>query len=104
VLPYATPAERRAAAIERTKAAVAALAAVGVEARVVGSLASGEFMPTSDVDLLVTRCPRDLKYSIEGTVEDILGDIAFDVLYLEEVRPERRDELLRHSADARRIS
>jgi predicted nucleotidyltransferase len=71
--------------IAATRSAVAALAGLGVRALVTGSLARGGFGPASDVDLLVTACPRQLKYAIEGIVEDALGGIPFDVVYLDEV-------------------
>ena len=71
--------------IEAAKAATAALAQLGVQAVVTGSLADGRFGAYSDIDLLVTSCPRDLKYAIEGVVEDAMAGFRFDVIYLEEV-------------------
>ncbi len=67
------------------KAAVTALAALRVSALVIGSLARGGFRTHFDVDLLATACPRALKYAIEGVVEDCLGGMAFDVVYLDEL-------------------
>jgi len=58
-----------------------------VGAVVTGSLARGSFGPHSDIDLLVTSCPRHLKYAIEGIVEDILGGMSFDLIYLDELPP-----------------
>ncbi|MGE0256122.1 MAG: nucleotidyltransferase domain-containing protein [Alphaproteobacteria bacterium] len=92
--------ERRRLAIARARDACAALARKGVTARVIGSLATGRFGPHSDVDFLVTECPRLLKYAIEGTVEDCLGGMPFDVVYLDEVPAARRDRLLREAVDA----
>lgn len=69
------------------RAAIAALAERGVTAEIIGSLAEGRFDQTSDVDLLVTMCPRDLKYAIESVVEDCLPGLSFDVLYLDELPP-----------------
>ncbi len=75
----------RSRAVAATRTALEALAGLGVTALVTGSLAKGGFGPSSDIDLLVTTCPRRLKYAIEGVVEDALGGIPFDVVYLEEI-------------------
>jgi predicted nucleotidyltransferase len=45
---------------------------MGVTARVVGSLAEGQFALHSDVDFLVEECPRHLKYSSEATIESVV--------------------------------
>lgn len=58
-----------------------------------GSLARGDFMLHSDVDILVVRCPEELRYRVEGLVEDCLEGLPFDVVYLDEVAPERRAAL-----------
>jgi predicted nucleotidyltransferase len=89
-----TDAEARA---RRARAAAAdalrLLAEHGVDARLVGSLARGDFRLHSDVDLLVLRCPAAPRYRIEGWVEEALGGLPFDPLYLDEVAPERRAAL-----------
>ena len=77
--------KRRLQAVAGAMAATKALASVGVHAVVTGSLARGRFGLYSDVDLLVTECPRHLKYAIEGIVEDQLAGMPFDVIYLDEV-------------------
>ena len=92
--------DRRSLAIARAQAASAALAELGVKARIVGSLASGQFRPGSDIDFLITECPRHLKYGIEGIVEDCLEGLPFDVLYLEEVPARKRARLAREAVDA----
>ena len=79
------PEGRRVRAVAAAQAATAALAGLGVRAVVTGSLARGRFGPHSDVDLLVTACPRHLKYAIEGIVEDALAGMPFDVIYLDEL-------------------
>jgi predicted nucleotidyltransferase len=76
------------------------LAERGVEARVIGSLARGDFLLHSDVDLLVLRCPPELRYRIEGLVEDTLEGLPFDVVYLDEVAPERRAAIQSRSLNA----
>jgi predicted nucleotidyltransferase len=79
------PDHRREQAISGAQAAVSALAELGVTAVITGSLARDTFGPYSDVDFLITDCPRHLKYAIEGTVEDALGGLPFDVVYLDEI-------------------
>lgn len=76
---------RRSAAVACAQEACAALSRLGVTALVFGSLATPGFGLASDIDLLVIECPRDLKYGIEGLVEDHLRGFAFDVVYLDEV-------------------
>jgi predicted nucleotidyltransferase len=85
--------ERAVKARRAAVRALAALAARGVDARLIGSLARGDFMLHSDVDILVVRCPENLRYGIEGLVEDCLEGLPFDVVYLDEVAPERRAAL-----------
>lgn len=77
--------ERRLKAIAGAVAATDVLAGLGVRVIVTGSLARDKFGMHSDVDLLVTECPRYLKYAIEGIVEDQLDGLPFDVVYLDEV-------------------
>ncbi len=86
--------ERRARAIAGARAAIEALEAQGVRALVFGSLAKGTFGRWSDVDIMVTRCPDNLRYAIEGTVEDHLRDIPFDVVYVDEVATWRLPRML----------
>lgn len=82
---FSSPARRREAA-RRAARVLVALRKHGVEASVVGSLAEGTFGAASDVDFLVTKCPSSLKYRIESTVEDEMGDIPFDLVYREEAK------------------
>lgn len=93
--------DRRAVAVARARTACEMLAARGVAAQVIGSLASGRFGPASDIDLLVTACPHDLKYAIEGAVEDCLGGFRFDVIYLDEIPPHKVERVTRDAVDAR---
>ncbi len=53
----------------------------------VGSLASGNFGPDSDVDFLIDTCPNPLKYRIEASIEDLMADIPFDLVYRDEAKP-----------------
>ena len=81
--------DRRQRAVAGARAAVDMMKEKGITALVIGSLAKGEFGPDSDIDFLLTSCPRKYKYAIEAQVEDILGDLHFDVIYLDEI-PENR--------------
>jgi predicted nucleotidyltransferase len=93
-------ADRRARAISGAREAARALARQGVSVRVTGSLATGRFGSGSDVDLLVTDCPPALKYAIESLVEDCLGGLPFDVIYLEELPASKRARVLSIAVDA----
>lgn len=93
-------AERRVRAISGARAATRALARQGVLARVTGSLAAGRFGTGLDVDLLVIDCPRALKYTIESLVEDCMGGLPFDVIYLDELPAPKRAGMLSVAVDA----
>lgn len=75
----------RSRAVAAAKQAEDALAQLGARVMVTGSLARDDFGVHSDIDLLVTSCPRSLKYTLEAKVEDILMDIPFDLVYLDEL-------------------
>lgn len=92
--------ERRRSAISRARQATNALAELGVKARIIGSLASDRFRPGSDIDFLIVECPRHLKYGVEGIVEDCLGGLPFDVIYLEEIPAHKLARLTREAVDA----
>ena len=80
--------------------AAAALAELGVRVIVTGSLARGKYNIYSDVDLLITYCPRRLKYRIESIVEDIPGGMPFDVIYLDELAPWKAARFMEGAIDA----
>jgi len=88
------------AAISRARSVVAELDRRGVQTLITGSLARGDFNAHSDVDFLVLECPRGWKYRIEGAVEDLMGGINFDLIYLDELSPGRAGLMRR---DAKRI-
>jgi predicted nucleotidyltransferase len=96
-----TVAAERAQAIAGAVKAVDALCAIGVSALVTGSLARGTYGPGSDVDLIVTACPRHLKYAIEGLVEDCLAGLSFDVVYLDEIPPHKLSRFVDGAVRAR---
>ncbi|HEY4174864.1 MAG TPA: nucleotidyltransferase domain-containing protein [Rhodopila sp.] len=91
----------RRRAIAAVRRAVDVLTGLGVTALVTGSLARGGFGPHSDVDFLVTACPRHLKYAIEGVVEDNLDGVPFDVVYLDEIPEWRVRRFTESAVDAR---
>jgi predicted nucleotidyltransferase len=95
--------ERRARAVAGARKALVALEEHGVLALVTGSLATGDFGPDSDVDLLVTQCPRHLKYAIEGIVEDCLAGIPFDVIYLDDIPAWRMERFTTRAVDAQSL-
>jgi predicted nucleotidyltransferase len=95
--------ERRSLAVSRARLTCETLSRIGVSAKIFGSLATGGFEIDSDVDILVTDCPRALKYAIEGLVEDCLDGLPFDVVYLDEASPLKRDHFLREAVDAGRL-
>jgi predicted nucleotidyltransferase len=95
--------DRRRWAISRARAAVDMMQDKGISALVIGSLAKGKFGPDSDVDFLLTSCPRKYKYAIEAQVEDILGDLPFDVIYLEEIPADRVKRFMSGAVDARAL-
>jgi len=73
-------AHHRAAAIAAAKRAVSQLEQKAIKVLVTGSLADNTFDLHSDIDFLVVECPREVKYALEGIVEDALGSIPFDVI------------------------
>ena len=88
---------RRAAATKGASLALKHLHERGVEASLIGSLKSGSFDVHSDVDILVTECPAHLIYAVEAELEDIMGGISFDVVYLNLLAEEKRARWLSHA-------
>jgi predicted nucleotidyltransferase len=73
------------------------LRARGIEASLVGSLKTGKFGLDSDIDILVTKCPSSLIYTVEAELEDVMGGLPFDVVYLELLPEEQRAKWLEHA-------
>jgi predicted nucleotidyltransferase len=92
--------DRHRRAIMCARAAVDMMKEKGISALVIGSLAKGKFGPDSDIDFLLTSCPRKYKYAIEAEVEDILGDLPLDVVYLEEIPADRVERFTSGAVDA----
>ena len=80
---------QRGEALRRACLAVDQMQANGLVVRLTGSITRGEFRPGSDVDFLVESCPSQWRYRIEGVVEDVMGLVPFDVIYLDELTPGR---------------
>jgi predicted nucleotidyltransferase len=94
---------RRTRALSGARSAIAALRERGVTALITGSLADGTFGERSDIDLLVTACPRSLKYTIEGLVEDCLPGFHFDLVYLDEIPTPKRASFLGKARDVHAV-
>jgi len=93
--------ERRAKALAAAERVLDLLRRHGVEARLVGSLARGDFDLASDVDFLVLTCPESLRYGLEAEVEEEMTGLPFDVLYLDEIESGKfREKLLREAGHA----
>lgn len=92
---------RKKRAITLARDIVSKLAERGVTAKIIGSLAGGGFGADSDIDLLITACPRSLKYRIEALVEDTLDGFRFDVVYLDEIPIDRLARFTKDAIDAR---
>lgn len=93
-------ASHRAAAIAAAKRAISQLEQKAIKVLVTGSLADNTFGLHSDIDFLIVEYPREMKYALEGMVEDAVGNIPFDVIYLDEVAPRK---LLSFTEKARRV-
>jgi predicted nucleotidyltransferase len=94
----------RAAVRERTarqaaRGALDRLAAAGVGAGIVGSLARGRFLGHSDVDILILDAAGLDDGTIIGLVEPEMRSLPFDIIFLDRIRePERSwlvEELVR---------
>ena len=88
---------RRAAATRAASEALARLRERGIQATLIGSLKMGRFGLHSDIDILVTACPRALIYTVEAELEDIMNGLPFDVIYLDLLPRETRENWLKHA-------
>ena len=85
---------RQAAASQAAARALARLGDRGIEAALIGSLKKGGFGLHSDIDILITNCPKDLIYTVEGELEDIMNGLPFDVIYLDLLPGDARESWL----------
>ena len=88
---------RQAAASQAAARALARLGDRGIEAALIGSLKKGGFGLHSDIDILITNCPEDLIYTVEGELEDIMNGLPFDVIYLDLLPSDAREIWLGHA-------
>lgn len=80
--------EKRESALKRAKEACEYLLGLGArEAYIFGSVLDPEkFHLHSDVDIAVAGLPDEYIYRVEWKVEDILGGMDFDLVYMEYAR------------------
>jgi predicted nucleotidyltransferase len=99
-------AERRVRALRCALAAIPALNEQGVEAYVIGSLATGRFMSHSDVDYLVTgRIAQSERRLVEVTIAKTMAgsNVGYDVVYEEDIKDDLLEEFRCARADASRL-
>ncbi|HXY58180.1 MAG TPA: nucleotidyltransferase domain-containing protein [Methylocystis sp.] len=99
-------ARRLEEAQRRTATIMAALAAEGVDAAVIGSLAKGTFRAHSDIDILV-RSPVDpaLRLKVERIAANALRDagIPYDLIYASDLTPAQLEEFENDLVETRDI-
>lgn len=89
---------RRQAALRKVGRAARALYESGAkEVYAFGSvLHPSKFDEQSDVDIAVAGISEGRRYSIIKIIEDIFGDVSFDLVFLEDdIRPEVRERILK---------
>jgi len=91
---------RRREAQRLALAALEALERIGVGAVVVGSLARGRFLGHSDVDLYVVDRHTVAPETVIATVERVMGDFPFDVVFGDRVSDADRPFILERTLRA----
>lgn len=86
---------RRKQAEALARSTLARLHALGVEARLIGSLASGRFRQDSDVDYLIENAGRLSEAGIVAEIERSMKGFPFDAIFLDRVAPNVRPFILR---------
>jgi predicted nucleotidyltransferase len=75
---------KRLLALKRAEEACLYLCRLGAkESFIFGSVLSGDFRENSDIDLAVSGLPHEHIYKVESKVEEIVGGMHFDLVYLE---------------------
>ncbi len=75
---------RRLLALKMAEEACLYLCRLGAnESFIFGSLISGDFREHSDIDIGVWGLPREHVYKVEAKIEEILGGMSFDLVYME---------------------
>jgi predicted nucleotidyltransferase len=90
---------RRKQAEALARSTLARLRALGVEARLVGSLASGRFRLDSDVDYLIENAGRLSEARIVAEIERSMKGFPFDAIFPNRVAPNVRRFILREGRD-----
>jgi predicted nucleotidyltransferase len=99
-------AERRVRALRCALAAIPALNEQGVEAYVIGSLATGRFMSHSDVDYFVIGHIVSMERRwVEATIAEAMAgsNVGYDVVYEEDIKEDLLEEFRHARADAPRL-
>lgn len=99
-------AARRVRALRCALATIPALHEQGVEAYVIGSLATGRFMSHSDVDYLVTgHIDPQQRRLVEATIAAAMAgsELGYDVVYEEDIKENLLKEFDHAKADASRL-
>jgi predicted nucleotidyltransferase len=88
-------AARRETAVARVQTILEQLGREGIDAKVIGSLATGRFAVHSDVDLLIrTPVTPDRRALVERIVAGAMrgSGLPYDVVYASDLAPERLKE------------
>ncbi|MDP2682115.1 MAG: nucleotidyltransferase domain-containing protein [Deltaproteobacteria bacterium] len=87
---------RRIRLMEKVKECAIAIKRIGGKRVVLfGSLATGRFRRGSDVDIAVEGLSSNAYFKAIGLIEEILGDIPFDLVDMEETLPTVRQKIER---------
>jgi predicted nucleotidyltransferase len=101
--PAGRPPRKRATVLRRAaRACDAALAAAGVRALVVGSLAYGGVRPESDLDLLIVSYPGKTWGEVSAVATEAARPfgVPVDVIFADTVPPAVRKAMLKDARDA----
>jgi predicted nucleotidyltransferase len=75
---------KRLLAMQKAEEVCLYLCSLGAkEAFIFGSLVSGNFWEHSDIDIGVFELPEKYIYRVESKIEDIVGGMKFDLVYME---------------------
>lgn len=87
---------RRIQLVEKVKECAIAIKRIGGKRVILfGSLATGRFHRGSDVDIAVDGLSSKAYFKAIGLIEEILGDISFDLVDMEEMLPTVRQKIER---------
>jgi predicted nucleotidyltransferase len=95
--------QRRAIAVERAGCLLDVLAESGIDAVIIGSLATGRFRSHSDLDILVRgQLDPAARALVERTAASVMRDagIPYDLIFGCDLTPRQRDELSHDHLDA----